>query len=284
MKDMFDKTKRLLLDAADEIIHPNKTNFVSTGFINLDHGAFKLHRGDLVILAGRPAMGKTSLAISIACRSSTEYGTGVAYYATNMPEQTLAERMLRIQSSRIEQGMKGIADYEVIRKSADTLSNQRIALRYMPIFSMEQMESEVSDSDRIDLLIIDSLDGIKASSEGIPSTGSVELIHRLKEFSKKSNLVTILLSKIGRGPENRTPHIPVITDLTEAKIMTLYADAIWILYHERYYDRSSLDSTASISLAFSKYEESINTILMFDEQSMGFHDMCDKRIRKKVIT
>lgn len=269
----FDETRQLWSRIADDIIQPKKKTYVPTGFINLDQGAFKLHRGDLVILAGRPAMGKTSLALSIACRSATKYRTGVVYYATNMPERTLAERMLRIQSSRIEQGVKDIDEHKVIRESAEILSDQRIALHNMPVFDMKRMESEVAGSDEVDLLIIDCLDGIKTASECLPSSDSVEQICKLKEFSKKSNLVIILLFNIGRGPENRTPHFPMITDLPEVETIIEYTDSIWLLYRERYYNRTCHDSRASLSLAYSKYAESVNTMLMFDEKSQCFHEL-----------
>jgi replicative DNA helicase len=232
---------------------------VACGLDDLDRMLGGLHKSDLIILAARPSMGKTALAVNIAynaarrCRRSvgangmmkTDEGAVVGFFSLEMSADQLATRVLadisEVPSDKIRRGDLSPRDYEQIREAAKTMEGLPLYIDDMGAISISQLSARARRLQRthgLDLLIIDYLQLI-TSSGGNRNDGRVQEVSNitksLKALAKELAIPVIALSQLSRQVEMRDDKRPQLSDLRESGSIEQDADVVLFIYREAYY-------------------------------------------------
>ena len=253
---------------------------ISTGLHDLDKTLGGLHRSDLVILAARPSMGKTSLATNIAfnaahaCRREEDPGGGfktlegavVGFFSLEMSREQLATRVLAersgIQSHRIRQGDLQPDEYARLRDAAAVMEDLPLHIDDTGGISISQIAARARRQQRtsgLDLLIIDYLQLITAGA-GRKSDNRVQevsmITQGLKALAKDLNIPIIALSQLSRQVEQRDDKRPQLADLRESGSIEQDADVVLFIYREEYYlSRAEPDNTGE---AFVEWQQKMD--------------------------
>jgi replicative DNA helicase len=219
---------------------------VPTGFEKLDDITSGLQKSDLIIIAGRPSMGKTAFAMNIAQYAALDAGIPVAIFSLEMSKEQLALRMLsseaRVDSQRIRRGFLGEADWPKLITAAGRLSEALIFIDDTPAISALEMKAKArrlkSEVD-LGLIILDYLQlmrggGYKESREQEIS----EISRSLKTLAKELSVPVIALSQLNRKVEDRTNKRPQMADLRDSGAIEQDADLIAFIYRDDVYDKS----------------------------------------------
>ena len=214
---------------------------ISSGYAALDTVLTGLNPSDLIILAARPAMGKTSFALNIASRAAKRSDRQVAIFSLEMSSQQLVERMLasecRIQSTKLHTGMLAQEDWVSLAAGAQSLSQCRIYLDDTPNLSVAQMKGKLRRLPELGLVVIDYLQLMSSGRrDGNRVQEISEITRNLKIMAKELSVPVIALSQLARGPEARQDHRPLLSDLRESGSIEQDADIVIFLYRDEYYN------------------------------------------------
>ena len=230
---------------------------ISTGFIDLDKKMGGLHYSDLIILAGRPSMGKTSLATNIAYNnaksfkkndnadgtSETVNGGIVGFYSLEMSAEQLAARILsetaEIPSEQIRRGDMTESEFRRFVEAAKSIESSPLFIDDTPALTIAQLASRARRLKRthgLDALIIDYLQLVRAGSSRDNRVNEIsEITQGLKAIAKELNIPVIALSQLSRQVENRDDKRPQLADLRESGSIEQDADVVLFVYREEYY-------------------------------------------------
>jgi replicative DNA helicase len=218
---------------------------LTTGFAELDEKTSGLQRNDLIIVAARPSMGKTSFALMLAQNAAIETGAVVGMFSLEMSKEALVMRMLcsqgNIDAQRFRNGFLSRAEWAQIAKSLGTLADTRIFLDDTPGITVLEMRAKArrlaTEQKRLDLIIVDYLQLMSGSAKRFESRQQeVSLISReLKGLAKELNVPLVALSQLSRAPESRSDHRPQLSDLRESGALEQDADLVAFLYREETY-------------------------------------------------
>ena len=230
---------------------------ISTGFIDLDKKMGGLHSSDLIILAGRPSMGKTSLATNIAYNiaksfqkrdnpdgsSQTLDGGIVGFYSLEMSAEQLAARILsetaEIPSEQIRRGDMTENEFRRFVEAAKSIESSPLYIDDTPALTIAQLASRARRLKRthgLDALIIDYLQLVRAASSKDSRVNEIsEITQGLKAIAKELNIPVIALSQLSRQVENRDDKRPQLADLRESGSIEQDADVVLFVYREEYY-------------------------------------------------
>ncbi len=219
---------------------------VATGFTKLDEMTSGLQRSDLVIIAGRPSMGKTAFALNIAQYCSVEDGVPVAVFSLEMAKEQLAMRMLsseaRVDSQKIRKGFLGEADWPKLTTAAGRLSEARLFIDDTPSISVLEMKAKsrrLKAEHGLGLIVLDYLQLMKGSDYADTREQEISEISRsLKGLAKELNVPVVALSQLNRKVEDRTSRRPQMADLRESGAIEQDADVILFLYRDEVYNKS----------------------------------------------
>lgn len=219
---------------------------VPTGFERIDEITSGLQKSDLIIIAGRPSMGKTAFALDIAKNAAAESGIPVAVFSLEMSKEQLAIRMLssdaKVDSQRIRKGFLGETDWPRLIAAASRLSEAPIFIDDTPAITVLEMKAKarrLKADQGLGLIILDYLQlmrsgGFKDSREQEIS----EISRSLKALAKELNVPVIALSQLNRKVEDRTNRRPQMADLRESGAIEQDADVIAFIYRDEVYNRS----------------------------------------------
>ena len=237
----------LLADAVDRIEHPAKG--LNTGFKDLDELlAGGLMPGDLIIIAGRPAMGKSALAVNIAEYVALREQRKVAVFSMEMSSQMLAIRILssmaRVDQKLLRTGKLKEDDWTRLSSAVSQLHKAAIFIDDTPALSPAVLASMcrriVRKEERLDLVIVDYLQLMRVPGMSDNRVSEISEISRsLKELAKELNIPIIALSQLNRSVESRTEHRPLMSDLRESGALEQDADLIIFIYRDEMYDKNS---------------------------------------------
>lgn len=230
---------------------PGTCSGVPTGFIDLDHKIDGMHAGDLIILAARPAMGKTAMLCNICEHVALNMRLPVAIFTMEMSEDQLAMRMLAahsgVNSQRLRVGRLNDKDWDAVGVSMGRLAKA-------PIFMDEQGNLPVSvvrarcrklwrEHNGLGLIAIDYVQLMRGeNNRGAGRVEEISEISRgLKSLAKELKCPVLLLSQLNRGVESRPNKRPMISDLRESGGLEQDADTILLLYRDEYYNHDSPD-------------------------------------------
>ena len=218
---------------------------VPTGFRGLDEKTSGLQPGDLIVIAGRPSMGKTALALNIARNASLETGEPAAIFSLEMSKEQLSLRMLsaeaRIDSSRMRGGFLSERDLARINRAAGALYDIPIYIDDSPAISALEIRAKtrrMKMDKGVGLVVIDYLQLMRGRASAERRDLEISEISRsLKALAKELNLPVVALSQLNRKVEDRTNKRPVLSDLRESGAIEQDADVILFIYRDEVYHK-----------------------------------------------
>ncbi|MEM1485631.1 replicative DNA helicase [Oscillospiraceae bacterium PP1C4] len=224
----------------------DKYKGTSTGYPVLDHVITGLNKTDLILIAARPGMGKTSFALNIAENVATKTDKTVAVFSLEMSTEQLAQRLLSSQASiegkALRTGELSGDDWVRIAMASQVLSKADIYLDDTPGITVGEMKAKLRRLKKVDLVIIDYLQLMSSGRRIDNRVQEVsEITRNLKIMAKELNVPLITLSQLSRGPESRTSHRPMLSDLRESGSIEQDADIVMLLYREDYYAREEAE-------------------------------------------
>ncbi len=229
---------------------------VTTGFRDLDELTSGLQPSDLVIIAGRPSMGKTAFALNLAQNAAIKGKKTICLFSLEMSREQLVQRMLCSDSGVNMQSVRtgSISDMDLVKiaTSLDPLSKADIYIDDSPGCGVAEIRSKcrrLKSRTGLDMIVIDYLQLMQTSGKHDNRVLEIsETTRKLKIMARELNVPVILLSQLSRGPEQRSDHRPVMADLRESGAIEQDADVIMLLYRPAVYDQSD-DNTTEVIVA-----------------------------------
>jgi replicative DNA helicase len=221
---------------------------VPTGFIEFDRRTAGLQPADLIIIAGRPSMGKTAFSLNIAQHVGIQVGRPVAIFSLEMSKEQLVLRMLcaeaRIDSSKLRTGFLSREDWPRLTKAAGTLSEARIYIDDTPAQSSLDIRAKArrlrAELDDLALIVIDYLQLMQGRSRSENRQQEIsEITRALKALAKELQVPVVALSQLSRAVEQRKPPRPQLSDLRESGAIEQDADVVALIYRDELYDENS---------------------------------------------
>ena len=240
-----------LLDRVEEMSqNPNDITGVPTGFFDLDRMTSGMQAGDLIVLAARPSMGKTALAINIAENVALKEGLPVAVFSMEMGASQLAIRIVgsigRIDQGRLRTGKLQDEEWPRLTEAVERLRNVSLSIDETPGLTPSELRASARrlarNCGKLGLVVVDYLQLMSGSSGGDGDNRATELgeISRgLKMLAKELQCPVIALSQLNRGVEQRTDKRPMMSDLRESGAIEQDADVIMFIYRDDYYNKES---------------------------------------------
>ena len=218
---------------------------VPTGFIDFDQMTAGLQPGDLVILAGRPSMGKTALALNMAQYAAVQGGSSVALFSLEMGKEQLVMRMLcseaRIDSQRIRGGFLKDQDWPKLARAAGALAEANVHIDDTGALNILEARTKcrrLQAEKGLDMIVIDYLQLMHGRGESREREIS-EISRGLKSLAKELSVPVIALSQLNRSLESRQDKRPMLSDLRESGAIEQDADVICFVYRDEYYNPDS---------------------------------------------
>jgi replicative DNA helicase len=218
---------------------------LTTGFADLDKITSGLQPSDLIILAARPSMGKTSFALMLAENAAILAGAVVGVFSLEMSKESLVMRMLcsqgNIDAQRFRNGFLSRLEWAQIAKSLGVLADTKIFLDDTPGLSVLEMRAKArrlaAEQKKLDLIIVDYLQLMSGSSKRVESRQQEvsQISRELKGLAKEMNVPLVALSQLSRAPESRSDHRPQLADLRESGALEQDADVVAFIFREEQY-------------------------------------------------
>jgi replicative DNA helicase len=248
----FQSISRLLTRAVDRIEtlfqEENPITGLSTGFRDFDEKTAGLQPSDLIIIAGRPSMGKTSFAMNIAENVAIQVQRPVAVFSMEMPGDSLAMRMMsslgRIDQHRVRSGQLEEDDWPRLTSAVSMLSEAKLHIDDTPALTPTEVRARARRLKRelgdLGLIVIDYLQLMQAPGAAENRTNEISAISRgLKALAKELDVPLIALSQLNRSLEQRTNKRPIMSDLRESGAIEQDADLVVFIYRDEVYNEDS---------------------------------------------
>ena len=223
---------------------------IPSGFYDLDAMTSGFSRSDLIIIAGRPSMGKTSFCLNIAANIAREQKLPVAIFSLEMSREQLTQRMLsgeaKIASNRLRSGRISQNEFEPLINAVANLAELPIYIDDTANLSVMQMRSQVrrlqaQQKDKLGLVLLDYLQLMEGSGSDNRVQELSKITRSLKGLAREINVPIIALSQLSRGVEQRNNKRPMLSDLRESGSIEQDADLVIMLYREDYYNPDTPD-------------------------------------------
>ena len=223
-----------------------KTLGIPTGFVDLDRMTSGLNNSDLIILAARPAMGKTAFALNLALNAAKEK-KNVLIFSLEMPVQQLYQRLLAMESGISQNKLRNVYleedEWNKLTLATTSLSNLGIYVADLPYTNVLEIRSyarNMKTQGLLDLIVIDYLQLINGTGKGRGSEASrqqeiSDISRALKGLARELDVPVIALSQLSRAVESRVDRRPMLSDLRESGAIEQDADIVAFLYREEYY-------------------------------------------------
>ncbi len=265
-------------DRLGKISGPDKDKYVGarTGFTLLDSITSGLNKSDLIIIAARPGMGKTSFAMNIATNVARRSEKEVVTFNLEMSKEQLATRILStealVDSNSLRNGRISSEDWVKLATSAGYLSTLPLFIDDTASMTVQQMKAKLRRTKNLGLVIIDYLQLMESTSRSDNRVVVIsEITRQLKVMAKELNVPVILLSQLSRAVESRTDKRPMLSDLRESGSIEQDADIVLFLYREAYYNKESQRQNISECIvAKNRHGETGTVELIWDGQYTRF--------------
>ena len=290
LNQTFTPIKEILSDTFERIdeLSKNKGKLrgLPTGFKDLDNILAGLQNSDLIVLASRPSMGKSSFALDIARYVAVFENKTVGIFSLEMSKDQLGDRLIssqanidlwKLRNGRLQDG-SGDNDYSRIQHAIGTLSEAPIYIDdagSINVLQMRAMARRLQATKGLGLLIVDYLQLMEPTNKFQSSVQQVTEISRaLKTLSKELNVPVLALSQLSRAVESRVPQIPRLADLRESGAIEQDADVVLFIYREDRYNENSLKKNIAEILVAKHRNGPLGKIeLYFDEQRVSFRNL-----------
>lgn len=247
----FTEIKELLsgtFDRIEELYENNKgITGLTTGFLDLDRKLGGLHGSDLVLVAARPAMGKSAFALNLAHNAAMKEDASVAIFSLEMSKEQLVLRLVAAESmidlNKLQNGQLNEEEWTKLARSLAMLSKSNIYFDDSPGISVMEMRSKcrrLKMEKDLDLVLIDYLQLMQGERRSENRQQEISSISRnLKIMAKELDCPVIALSQLSRAPDARADHRPILSDLRESGAIEQDADLVMFLYRDEYYNPES---------------------------------------------
>ena len=221
---------------------------VPTGFADLDYRTSGLHNSDLILVAARPAMGKSAFALNIATHAAVRGKVPVAIFSLEMSKEQMANRILcseaMVDSAKVRTGKIDDEEWGKLAAASGELSEAGIYIDDTPGISVMEIRAKCRKmklEKNIGLVVIDYLQLVQGSNRkgGSREQEIAEISRSLKILAKEINVPVIALSQLSRAPEQRVDHRPMLSDLRESGSIEQDADIVMFLYRDDYYNEDT---------------------------------------------
>ena len=251
----YSPIKDVLIDAFTELeqLYNQEQHItgVPTGFIDLDYKTAGLHNSDLILIAARPAMGKSAFALNIATNAALKAKVPAVLFSLEMSKEQMVNRILcseaMVDSNKVRTGKIDDDDWIKLADTMGDLSEAPIYIDDTPGISINEIRAKCRKlklEKNIGLVVIDYLQLVQGSSkraQGSREQEISEISRSLKILAKEINVPVIALSQLSRAPEQRPDHRPMLSDLRESGAIEQDADIVMFLYRDDYYNEDSED-------------------------------------------
>ena len=222
---------------------------IATGFTDLDYNTTGLQPSDLILIAARPSMGKTALALNIAQYMAFHENEAVAIFSLDMSREQLINRLLamesRVDAQKIRSGNLQDPDWEALIEGANVIGSSKLVIDDTPGISVPELRTKCrrykAEKD-IKIVFIDYLQLMSASNSRAGESRQQEIseISRaLKALARELNIPVVALSQLSRAVESRTDHRPMLSDLRESGAIEQDADVVMFIYRDDYYKKDT---------------------------------------------
>ncbi|MDS0527910.1 replicative DNA helicase [Clostridium sp. SHJSY1] len=242
---------------------------VSSGIKDLDEKTSGFQKGDMVLIAARPSMGKTTFALNIAEHAALRSGKSVVIFSLEMPKQQLAYKLLcseaNVDMLSLRTGELDDRDWENIARATGPLSKAKIYIDDTAGVSVMEMRSKcrrIKMEHGIDLILIDYLQLMSGSSTENRQQEVSEISRSIKALAKEMECPVIALSQLSRAPEQRADHRPMLSDLRESGSIEQDADVVMFLYRDEYYNKESDDKGVAECIIAKQRNGPVGTVKM----------------------
>jgi len=239
----------------EQIVHAAETRQhitgLPTGFDRLDRMTAGMHAGDLIIVAGRPGMGKTAFALNVAIHACAARKVAVAVFTLEMPKEQLATRLLcseaRVDASKLRTGFLAREDWPKLTSAAERISELPLFFDDTPGLTLLELRSKarrLKAEKGLGLIVVDYLQLMRSGGKADSREQEISEISRsLKGMAKELGLPVIALSQLNRGVESRgnKDKRPQLSDLRESGAIEQDADTIIFIYRDEVYHEDSAD-------------------------------------------
>lgn len=220
---------------------------LTTGFKRLDEVTSGLQKSDLVIIAARPAMGKTAFVLNIAQNAAIKAGASVLIFSLEMAKAQLGQRLLsmesRVEMQKLKTGAIERNDWDRINMALDSLSKTNIHIDDNSGISILEMKNKcrrLKAEKGLDLIIVDYLQLMQSDGKSDSRQQEISALSRqLKLLAREIDCPVLVLSQLSRAPEQRQDHRPILSDLRESGSIEQDADIVIFLYRDDYYNENS---------------------------------------------
>ena len=274
LQDTFDMIEKLCTEKKE-------VTGITTGFKDLNKKINGLQRTDLILLAARPAMGKTAFSLNLVQNAALKGDASVAVFSLEMSKEQLVQRMLSAQSnvelSKIKTGTLGESDWPRIIDGMAVLSEAKIFIDDTPGIKISEIRSKcrrLKMEKGLDLILIDYLQLMEGEGKNENRQQEIAKISRsLKILAKELDCPVVALSQLSRSPELRKDHRPILSDLRESGSIEQDADIVMFLYRDEYYhDDSEKKNIGEVIVAKNRHGETGNVELVWFGQVQKFAD------------
>ncbi len=244
IKDTLEKEFERLQSAYE---NKGMTTGISSGFKNYDFLTSGFHPSDLIIIAARPAMGKTAFALNLALNASLESKKSVLIFSLEMGNSQLLQRLLSVDSGvplqKIRNGFLDEVEWGKLGMTSGKLANAEINIADVPnvnVLEIRAIARRLKAANKLDMIVIDYLQLISGSGKSDNRQNEVSEISRaLKGIARELDIPVIALSQLSRAPEQRADRRPMLSDLRESGAIEQDADIVLFLYRDDYYNEDS---------------------------------------------
>ncbi|MCF0106049.1 MAG: replicative DNA helicase [Holdemanella sp.] len=260
---------------------------ISTGFVTLDKMTNGFQKGDLIILAARPAVGKSAFALNILNQAAKRNPGAVAMFSLEMPSEQLMKRLLscesQVVSNKLRDGKLNSEEMSRLHSAGTRLSERKIFIDDTSSIKVSQIFSKCrklkNEYGVISLVIIDYLQLITGTRADSRQQEVSDISRNLKILAKELECPVIALSQLSRKVEDRNDHRPQLSDLRESGSIEQDADIVMFLYREKYYDKENdeKDDTELIEVSLAKHRNGgIGTFkLAFEKEISRFTNVAN---------
>jgi replicative DNA helicase len=291
----FSSLKDVLGEYFDEIV-PSSEGHIDCGFPALDETLGGLQRSDMVILASRPSMGKSSFMLNVACNAALEHKFHVAIFSLEMSKEQIVQRLLSansgVDSKKIRLGFLSPKEEEKIAQAAGVLSEAPVFIDDSPFITVREMRGKIRKlhhDERVDLIFVDYLQLIQGDGRWNRVQEMGEISRQIKGLAREINVPLIAISQLSRAVETRTPHIPILSDLRESGSIEQEADIVLFIYRDDFYyspeewEKASPEKPypkgiAQIIVAKHRNGPTGKVDLFFEEKSTQFFSLERRRV------
>lgn len=259
---------------------------VPTGFTDLDRILGGVQKSDLVILAGRPGMGKTSFALSIALNAARHSNARVAVFSLEMSNEQLVQRLLSMESGvdshRLRMGHIHEEEWPILMEAANALAATPVYIDDTPAVSVNDLRTKARRlyaENGLDLILIDYMQLMSGSGGGSGRNENrqqeISYISRsLKSLARELNVPVVALSQLSRAVESRSDKRPMLSDLRESGSIEQDADVVLFIYREDYYvEDSDRENIVEVLVAKHRHGSVGKIELFFRKELTQFRDL-----------